>query len=84
VTASKDSVQKSLHQLLDDVSKYNLTISTSQEEKTLAMKGKELRTKTAVNNNIFKQGRNFNYLGSQSASKGNLDVKNKSQRFSGQ
>jgi hypothetical protein len=79
VTASKDSVQ-----LLDDVSKYNLTISTSQKEKTLTMKGKELRTKTVVNNNIFKQVRNFNYLHSQSGSKESLDVKNKSQRFSGQ
>jgi hypothetical protein len=30
VTASNDPVQKYLHQLLDDASKYNLTISTTQ------------------------------------------------------
>jgi hypothetical protein len=64
-TASKDSVQKFLHQLLDDASKYNLTISTSQTKNILITKGKGLRTKIVVNNNILKQVRNFNYLGSQ-------------------
>jgi uncharacterized membrane protein len=64
LTASQNSLQKSLYQLSDIVSKYNLIISTP-ETKILAMRRKELlRAKIIDYNEIAEQVRNFNYLSS--------------------
>jgi hypothetical protein len=73
LTASEDSIQKSLHHLSVLASKYNLPIFTSKT-KILAMKGKELiRTKIGLHNNIIEEVRNFSYQDCRFGSNRNLD-----------
>jgi uncharacterized protein with PIN domain len=62
LTASQNCLQKSLYQLYDVASKYNMIISTTKT-KILPRRRKELiRAKIIDNNNIAEQVRNFNYL----------------------
>jgi hypothetical protein len=60
MTSSEDSLQKLLHHLRKTASTYNMTISRDKT-KILALKRKALTmSKIVINNNIPKEGTNFN------------------------